>query len=215
MAIMHQGVGGCNNVMDTQGQAPGCHGFGHQFTIVSHKDLQGKPSLRCHMFVLHLKHRSRISFASQGKCYHLSMWRNCFTTRTAACAIGGVNPMAPVSYTTRASAPAPVRFPQLSPHVPSYRPITPNPCALGQRLSTPPWSCRITVFRPLPELLLSRYLPSLLLGNGYCLYPCYCLVHLIVLVPLLFHGFSLYDCYCLALPEAQTIVSVISATDGT
>src|SRR5216683_7274917 len=95
----------------------------------------------------------------------------------------------------------------------SYTPI-PRSLALGQRLSTPPWSCRITVFHPLPELLLSRYLPSLLLGNGYCLYPRYCLVHLIVLMPLLFHGFSLYDCYCLALPEAQTIVSVISATNS-
>ncbi len=32
---------------------------------------------------------------------------------------GGVNPMMPVSYMTRASAPALVPFPQLSPHVPS------------------------------------------------------------------------------------------------
>jgi len=36
---------------------------------------------------------------------------------------------------TRASAPVPVPFPQLSPHVPSYRPITPNPCALGQQVT--------------------------------------------------------------------------------
>ncbi len=49
--------------------------------------------------------------------------------------IGGVNPMTPVSYTTRASAPVPVPFPQLSPHVLSYRPITPNPCALGQQVT--------------------------------------------------------------------------------
>src|SRR6266851_3308595 len=40
---------------------------------------------------------------------------------------GAANPMTPVSYMTRASAPAPVPFPQLSPHVPSYCPITPNP----------------------------------------------------------------------------------------
>src|SRR5216683_7350595 len=47
----------------------------------------------------------------------------------------GVSPMTPVSYMTRASVPVPVPFPQLSPHVPSYRPITPNPCALGQQVT--------------------------------------------------------------------------------
>ena len=49
--------------------------------------------------------------------------------------IGGVSPMTPASYMTRASAPAPVPFPQLSPHVPSYPPIIPNPCALGQQVT--------------------------------------------------------------------------------
>ena len=48
---------------------------------------------------------------------------------------GGVSPMTLVSYTTRASVRAPVPFPQLSPHVPSYRPITPNPCTLGQQVT--------------------------------------------------------------------------------
>ncbi len=48
---------------------------------------------------------------------------------------GGVSPMTPVSYMTRASVLAPVRSPQLSPHVPSYRPITPNPCTLGQQVT--------------------------------------------------------------------------------
>src|SRR5216683_3440301 len=48
---------------------------------------------------------------------------------------GGVNPMTPVSYMTRASVPVLVPFPQLSPHVPSYCPITPNPCALGQQVT--------------------------------------------------------------------------------
>src|SRR5712671_2011513 len=56
-------------------------------------------------------------------------------THVTAQLIGGVSPMMPVSYTTRASAPVPVPFPQLSPHVPSYRPITPNPCALGQQVT--------------------------------------------------------------------------------
>src|SRR6266851_5129499 len=49
--------------------------------------------------------------------------------------IGGVSPITPVSSTTRASAPVPVPFPQLSPHVLRYRPITPNPCALGQQVT--------------------------------------------------------------------------------
>src|SRR6266853_867870 len=48
---------------------------------------------------------------------------------------GVASPMGPVSYTTRASVRAPVPFPQLSPHIPSYRPITPNPCALGQQVT--------------------------------------------------------------------------------
>ncbi len=43
--------------------------------------------------------------------------------------------MTPASYTTRASVRVLVPFPQLSPHVPSYRPITPNPCALGQQVT--------------------------------------------------------------------------------
>src|SRR6266853_1647688 len=50
--------------------------------------------------------------------------------------IGGVSPMMPVSYMTRASVLVPVPFPQLSPHVLRYRPITPNPCALGQQVTT-------------------------------------------------------------------------------
>ncbi len=48
---------------------------------------------------------------------------------------GGANPMTPALSTTPASVQAPVPFPQLSPHVPSYRPITPNPCALGQQVT--------------------------------------------------------------------------------
>ncbi len=48
---------------------------------------------------------------------------------------GGVNPMMPVSYMTHVSVRVLVPFPQLSPHVRSYRPITPNPCALGQQVT--------------------------------------------------------------------------------
>ena len=48
---------------------------------------------------------------------------------------GGVSPMTPVSYMTHASVWVPVPFPQLSPHIPSYRPITPNPCTLGQQVT--------------------------------------------------------------------------------
>jgi len=49
---------------------------------------------------------------------------------------GGVSPMTPVLSTTHASVPVPVPFPQLSPLVRSYRPITPNPCTLGQQVTT-------------------------------------------------------------------------------
>src|SRR6266853_2051153 len=47
---------------------------------------------------------------------------------------GAASPMGPVSYTTHVSAPVSVHFPQLSPRVCSYPPITPNPCALGQQV---------------------------------------------------------------------------------
>src|SRR5216684_908148 len=49
---------------------------------------------------------------------------------------GAASPMGLASYTTRASVRVPVPFPQLSPHVLSYRPITPSPCALGQQVIT-------------------------------------------------------------------------------
>ncbi len=67
--------------------------------------------------------------------------------------IGGVNPMTPVSYMTRASAPVPVPFPQLSPHIPSYRPITPSPCALGQQVI-------VVLLFPPPRVLLPRIIVS-------------------------------------------------------
>ena len=49
---------------------------------------------------------------------------------------GGASPMMPALSTTRASAPVLVPSPQLSPHVHSYHPIIPNPCALGQQVTT-------------------------------------------------------------------------------
>ncbi len=48
---------------------------------------------------------------------------------------GGVSPITPALSMTHASVPVPVPFPQLSPHVRSYCPITPNPCALGQQVT--------------------------------------------------------------------------------
>src|SRR6266851_8789282 len=48
---------------------------------------------------------------------------------------GAASPMTPALSMTHASAPVPVPFPQLSPHVPSYRLISPNPCALGQQVT--------------------------------------------------------------------------------
>src|SRR5216683_1602472 len=47
---------------------------------------------------------------------------------------GSANPMTPVLSMTHASALVLVPFPQLSPHVRSYSPITPSPCALGQQV---------------------------------------------------------------------------------
>ena len=49
---------------------------------------------------------------------------------------GGVNPMTHALSMTPVSVPVPVPFPQLSPHVCSYRPIIPSPCALGQQVIT-------------------------------------------------------------------------------
>src|SRR6266851_3232913 len=48
---------------------------------------------------------------------------------------GAASPMTPALSMTHASVPVPVPSPQLSPHVPSYRPITPNPCTLGQQVT--------------------------------------------------------------------------------
>ncbi len=47
----------------------------------------------------------------------------------------GASPMMPALSMTHASVPVPVPFPQLSHHVRSYRPITPNPCTLGQQVT--------------------------------------------------------------------------------
>src|SRR5712671_3573452 len=48
---------------------------------------------------------------------------------------GSVNPMMHALSMTPVSVLAPVPFPQLSPHVCSYRPIIPNPCTLGQQVT--------------------------------------------------------------------------------
>src|SRR6266851_6094763 len=49
---------------------------------------------------------------------------------------------------------APLPFPQLSPHVRSYRPITPSPCALGQQ-----------VIALLSQLIVLPHLMSLSTGS--------------------------------------------------
>src|SRR5216683_2384445 len=46
----------------------------------------------------------------------------------------GASPMTPALSMTHASILVPVPFPQLSPHVCSYHPITPSPCTLGQQM---------------------------------------------------------------------------------
>jgi len=48
---------------------------------------------------------------------------------------GSASPMTPALSMTHASVPVPVPFPQLSPHICSYRPIIPNPYALGQQVT--------------------------------------------------------------------------------
>src|SRR6266851_3012132 len=47
---------------------------------------------------------------------------------------GSASPMTPALSMTHASVPVLVPFPQLSPHVCSYCPITPSPCTLGQQV---------------------------------------------------------------------------------
>ncbi len=47
---------------------------------------------------------------------------------------GSASPMTPALSMTHASVPVLVPFPQLSPHIPSYHPITPSPCTLGQQV---------------------------------------------------------------------------------
>ena len=80
---------------------------------------------------------------------------------------GGANPMTPALSMTYASAPVLVPFLQLSPHVHSYQPITPSPCALGQQvtavLSRLIVSSRLVYFYP--GSYLARMLPS---GTVYC-----------------------------------------------
>ncbi len=49
---------------------------------------------------------------------------------------GGVSPTMPVLSMTRASVPALVPFPQLSPLVHRYHPTLPSPCTLGQQVTT-------------------------------------------------------------------------------
>src|SRR6266851_2786776 len=47
---------------------------------------------------------------------------------------GGASPITPALSMTHASVLVPVPFPQLSPHIRSYHPITPSPCTLGQQV---------------------------------------------------------------------------------
>src|SRR5713101_6171341 len=51
VAILGQSVGCSDNMIDPQGEAPVSHGIGNELPIVSDKDLEGKPSLHCHMLV--------------------------------------------------------------------------------------------------------------------------------------------------------------------
>src|SRR6266851_8336431 len=67
---------------------------------------------------------------------------------------GGVNHITPVLSMTLVSVQIPVPFPHVNPHVPSYCPITPNPCTLGQQ---------VTIL--LSRLIVLLHLVSLLSGS--------------------------------------------------
>ncbi len=104
--------------------------------------------------------------------------------------------------------------------VSSYTPI-PHSLALGQRLSTPPWSCCIIEFLLLliEPYRLGTYLALLLKATVIVRTPLIVLPLLLFVLsrlsPLLSCSFLLYNCYCLAFSEAQTIVLLIAATDST
>ena len=70
---------------------------------------------------------------------------------------GGVNPMTPVSYMTRASVQNLAHFPQLSLPALSYPPIIPSPCALGQQVIT---SCMPCVCSLLFSIVSCPYSPD-------------------------------------------------------
>ncbi len=72
---------------------------------------------------------------------------------------GSVNHMMPVLSTTPVSAWVLVPFPQLSPHICSYHPITPSPCALGQQVIAS-LSCLIVLsYHVLPPEHAAELLP--------------------------------------------------------
>ena len=72
--------------------------------------------------------------ASSGMRHVVPLPSLSLTALVTASLSGAASPMMPALSMTRASAPVPVPFPQLSPHVPSYHPIIPSPCALGQQV---------------------------------------------------------------------------------
>src|SRR6267154_3632264 len=74
--------------------------------------------------------------------------------------IGGASPMMPVSSTSPVSVRVLVPFPQLSPHVPSYRPIIPNPCALGQQVTVVLSPRTSSYCLATPRVLLPRIIVS-------------------------------------------------------
>ncbi len=75
-----------------------------------------------------------------------AIWTPLLTLIVSAAVLlnGGANPMMPASSMTCASVLVPVPSPQLSPHIHSYRPIIPNPCALGQQVTV----CYLVLLSP-------------------------------------------------------------------
>jgi len=77
---------------------------------------------------------------------------------------GIANPMTPALSITHASVLVLVPFPQSSPHVRSYRPIIPSPCALGQQVIALLSQLIVLPCHVYHLIVLSR-LVSLLLGS--------------------------------------------------
>jgi hypothetical protein len=54
MTILSRGIGGSDNVIDTERETPFMHGSRDEFPIIGNEHFEGKTSLSHHMFMLQL-----------------------------------------------------------------------------------------------------------------------------------------------------------------